>query len=1337
MLVMSSELKSSTTTAATTATATTTTTTNSKIKKDDLNPQTKLTTTKMPTSTAISPAGADDDDDDDEEEDAGVVTHDEDSNVGVVDKLECSQKDTDKNHRNNNNNNNSTSTMERNSQHKCNISNKEPKITTATKEQQQQGGGEKTSEEKGGQAMQEGGDNGTAPDQNITESVPTVVVETPLPLLKGTLTYNLESRKHILRGNWNYDYSKTPPALMPTTKVPAQRFELTRTFPPNTPEEDIKRIPSDGEFQGSFSLVYYIVKNNKTRERSKVVQENGVRIQFEPTAVTQQQQQQLQQPLIPTNEFKVTGRGMNQYGEFQMYGTAIRSSYQGEQDTFHVEVTKRYVTTAIPATAPAPDSATMDTNTTVTDYSNSNNTTNKKRPADDTSSFHDRSGRKLKYDDTTSGDSVAPTAADTNKDTSTSHDGILLQQPEDETLTLPPPTPSFPSGVVCLRGKLFRDKAEQLGVQENLHRIQGLWSTGLDILLSDPNNQQGLSNIFDYEHKSIDEKNDTFPLSGRYTGYFFLTNEDKTTTRIPERDVFLKFKLNSAGGYNVEGKGSNVFGKYTISGTMEAAPPTTAENDTDNEMDNNSSSHHLGTAYIITIFRHFLPRKSKKEKKSIEPIHASSSRALLLTSPGTLADTLTVTENNHSSSALSHTKEPKVTKPETLPEFPALSLDEIVIPSLTDFVPTDERPTFVADAIVPPEHGSYSAVSRGVLRMNTDGAHTCAGKWAISREHFANNIASSFHFGLEAHIALDEAKRVLDAQGRLPDGADTALPSDLPIVFPLDSAQYKGSFRLKRGANKFSTFVDKQIVLKFVKNSSGSFNVYGKGCNNLGQFDLIGTLIQQGQSSGQVELYRIYSSSSSDDRRATTSSSSSLTASLKVSELLVPTQQQQPITNSFAIPALPTSLSDVSTPATAVKTFASPRRKETEILTVPTSMPILPLAVGSSATPMVGFQRTESGRSVKLPSRLEDSDPDARRARIMEKCNNILRILRDQDAVTGRFFAEPVDPVALGIPTYSQIIVNPMDLGTIQLRMNSGQIEDHEEFARLVRLVFENAMKFNVDPTHSVHVRARDLLLLFNRKFADVERIATSINEKRRLSKSELKAKQREEKRKEKIAAKEAKRKAREEKADKKKRQKTETEELPPNTLAPLPTLDVISSASLPTTVEGYATKSEFEVLYEQIRKMQLVIVAMQQQLAAVGAPSVPMPTMPSLPLSGAIQQPSAISSSSSPDKATTGKSKAKGKTHHKKLIEEEVDDVDEELKHKPLSLKEQEQLSDAINRLTGKRLDEAIRIIKESTHISDEGEIDLEIDQLDNPTQRKLQSFVLKVSFVLLIYHN
>ncbi len=36
-----------------------------------------------------------------------------------------------------------------------------------------------------------------------------------------------------------------------------------------------------------------------------------------------------------------------------------------------------------------------------------------------------------------------------------------------------------------------------------------------------------------------------------------------------------------------------------------------------------------------------------------------------------------------------------------------------------------------------------------------------SGTTYISREHLANNVASSFHFGPEAHSALDEAMSVL------------------------------------------------------------------------------------------------------------------------------------------------------------------------------------------------------------------------------------------------------------------------------------------------------------------------------------------------------------------------------------------------------------------------------------------------------------------------------------------------------------------------------------------------------------------------------------------------
>ena len=94
---------------------------------------------------------------------------------------------------------------------------------------------------------------------------------------------------------------------------------------------------------------------------------------------------------------------------------------------------------------------------------------------------------------------------------------------------------------------------------------------------------------------------------------------------------------------------------------------------------------------------------------------------------------------------------------------------------------------------------------------------------------------------------------------------------------------------------------------------------------------------------------------------------------------------------------------------------------------------------------------------------------------------------------TPLLFADVYDPVALGIPTYHQVIREPMDLRTLARKMDAREVASPEEFARLARLVFENAMTFNIEPTHSVHQAARNLLILFNQKFRDVERMATTI----------------------------------------------------------------------------------------------------------------------------------------------------------------------------------------------------------------------------------------------------
>jgi hypothetical protein len=66
-----------------------------------------------------------------------------------------------------------------------------------------------------------------------------------------------------------------------------------------------------------------------------------------------------------------------------------------------------------------------------------------------------------------------------------------------------------------------------------------------------------------------------------------------------------------------------------------------------------------------------------------------------------------------------------------------------------------------------------------------------------------------------------------------------------------------------------------------------------------------------------------------------------------------------------------------------------------------------------------------------------------------------------------------------------------------------------------------------------------------------------------------------------------------------------------------------------------------------------------------------------------------------------------------------------------PLSFEEQEALSEAINLLPEWLLPGAMQIIREADFVNDDDdEIDLDLDQLDTITQRKLQSYVMEVRF-------
>ena len=946
-------------------------------------------------------------------------------------------------------------------------------------------------------------------EKNTNDNNGTVVAT--VPLLKGILTYidNESTRKHTITGMWNFESA---------VETQPQSFQLTRNL---GPDEDPKELPRDGEFNGSFRVMYTSISSNgKTKKRTKIIAEQGVKLAF----LKQDGEE---------DSYDVKGQGTNQYGVFSLYGTAIRDQFEKDK-AYKVELRKKYIS--------IPDAATVRTS----NLSSGQKSSNQKR--------------KLSESDKT-------------------------EEP------LPDPLPSHPSNVVSLRGNLTRDSSVQDGV---VHCIKGLWSTGLDLLLSDPKNEHGFCNEFEYEHRST-VGTDAFPISGRYTGWFNYT-ENGTTSRITERDVILKFKKNNGGFYNVEGKGTNMFGKYNITGSLDK------EN-------------------IITLFRHFAPIKVKK---------SSESKALMES-----------TQGSDQKSA-----------------FPRMTLDDVEVPNQTSY-----------DPVVTPIDGHYQAVSRGTFKVNEDGAHTCSGKWAQTRAHHTTNMTNNFHFGLEEH----HAKQAIDEMKK--NGVIEEKDSSGGRIFPVDSANYKGSFKMKKGTQPI---IDQQVVMKFRKNTLGSYNIYGKGVNAYGTFDLIGTLIAQGPSSGSVEIFRIYAP--------------------------LPEVQAPPSKSQSKAKSLPLA-----------KNASSKKLNDKK-----------------KSAPAPGLIRRESSRQVKVPLHLADDDPEAHHLRMMEKCSAILKLIQEKDASGGAYFLEPVDPVAHNIPTYHQVITNPMDLGTIQEKMEAGEIESPAEFARLMRLVFENAVTFNNNPMNFVHQTARDLLSIFNQKYRDIERMI----QPRKPSKNELKEMKKKQMKEEQRRIEIEKKRKREEEKNPRLKQLSIIKMSSNEIKKAVDALDAATSAGIlqsPTLV----SRNEFNVMTNVIKHIQSHMLHMQSLFQELTTTSSTQ-TSSSVDNFGVSSTADGIENSAPKKhrKAKKSKSQAHSYSFEPEIPFESVSAPIHEpvlVVEEPLTHEEQEELLEEINMMTEEKIQSVIDIIKKSKRdlVDDDQEIELELDQLDTATQRKLYNFAMKVGIL------
>ncbi|GMI61041.1 hypothetical protein ScalyP_jg6811 [Parmales sp. scaly parma] len=118
---------------------------------------------------------------------------------------------------------------------------------------------------------------------------------------------------------------------------------------------------------------------------------------------------------------------------------------------------------------------------------------------------------------------------------------------------------------------------------------------------------------------------------------------------------------------------------------------------------------------------------------------------------------------------------------------------------------------------------------------------------------------------------------------------------------------------------------------------------------------------------------------------------------------------------------------------------------------------------------------TKSERTIKNPKKEVNEGPVT-----LDKLG-LLKELQTMDV--NEIFSEPVDAVAFNLKDYHSIVKMPMDFRTIRQRVTYTEME-HDEFAKLVNLTFDNALLYNgKNKTSLVCVEASRLKKHFNDKY--------------------------------------------------------------------------------------------------------------------------------------------------------------------------------------------------------------------------------------------------------------
>ncbi|KAJ2907101.1 hypothetical protein MKZ38_007616 [Zalerion maritima] len=173
-----------------------------------------------------------------------------------------------------------------------------------------------------------------------------------------------------------------------------------------------------------------------------------------------------------------------------------------------------------------------------------------------------------------------------------------------------------------------------------------------------------------------------------------------------------------------------------------------------------------------------------------------------------------------------------------------------------------------------------------------------------------------------------------------------------------------------------------------------------------------------------------------------------------------PPPKQQPVINTRA-PSKPSKRgSHAAAAAAPVATSPAPAANKSD--ESPT------FAVTPSGMPLIRRDSTKNdGKRPIHPPKNKDLDYSnkGQKKKLSIELRFYEEILKDlrssKYSVLNKPFLSPVDPVALNIPTYFNIIKKPMDLSTLAGKLESGEYKKGKDFEADMTLMFKNCFKFN------------------------------------------------------------------------------------------------------------------------------------------------------------------------------------------------------------------------------------------------------------------------------------